>query len=290
MVAQVLPNPKTLSPAIEIKKGSFPEMVLSPDSIQVLESRFTALKKAISLHKYNPALILDLTPNAGFVQGVGGAVHLPKGFLKAAYELIRERGGVCIADEVQTGFGRLGTHYWGFETEGVIPDIVTMAKGIGNGFPMAAVVTTPEIAKSFSQAVHFNTFGGNPIASAVGKAVLEAIDQDGTQENANVVGNYFLEKLLQVKSEFPDVVGDVRGRGLMIGVELVTDKESKTPLPAEKFVPIWEDIKDMGVLIGKGGLYGNVFRIKPPMCITKEDVDFGIEVMRTALTRYTLNE
>ncbi|XP_015767486.1 PREDICTED: alanine--glyoxylate aminotransferase 2 homolog 1, mitochondrial-like [Acropora digitifera] len=228
--------------------------------------------------------------NCCFVQGVGGAVHLPKGFLKAAYELIRERGGVCIADEVQTGFGRLGTHYWGFETEGVTPDIVTMAKGIGNGFPMAAVVTTPEIAKSFAQAVHFNTFGGNPIASAVGKAVLEAIDQDGTQENANVVGNYFLEKLLQVKSEFPDVVGDVRGRGLMIGVELVTDKESKTPLPAERFVPIWEDIKDMGVLIGKGGLYGNVFRIKPPMCITKEDVDFGIEVMRTALTRYTLNE
>ncbi|XP_073245497.1 alanine--glyoxylate aminotransferase 2, mitochondrial-like [Porites lutea] len=228
---------------------------------------------------------------AGFIaeviQGVGGAVHLPKGFLKGAYELIRERGGVCISDEVQTGFGRLGSHYWGFETQDVVPDIVTMAKGIGNGFPLAAVVTTPEIAQSFAQAVHFNTYGGNPIASAVGKAVLEAIDEDGTQKNSEVVGTYFIEKLLALKSEFPDVVGDVRGKGLMIGVELVTDKESKTPLPPEKFVPIWEDCKDMGVLIGKGGLYGNVLRIKPPMCINKDDVDFGIAVLRTALSRYT---
>lgn len=228
---------------------------------------------------------------AGFIaeviQGVGGSVQLPKGFLKGAYELIRERGGVCISDEVQTGFGRLGSHYWGFETQDVVPDIVTMAKGIGNGFPLAAVVTTPEIAQSFAQAVHFNTYGGNPIASAVGKAVLEAIDEDGTQKNSEVVGTYFIEKLLDLKSEFPDVVGDVRGKGLMIGVELVTDKESKTPLPPEKFVPIWEDCKDMGVLIGKGGLYGNVLRIKPPMCINKDDVDFGIAVLRTALSRYT---
>lgn len=228
---------------------------------------------------------------AGFIsepiQGVGGTVQLPKGFLKGAYELIRERGGVCISDEVQTGFGRLGSHYWGFETQGVVPDIVTMAKGIGNGFPMAAVITTPEIAHSFAQAVHFNTFGGNPVASAVGKAVLEAIDEDGVQKNCEVVGTYFLEELLQLKKEFPDVIGDVRGKGLMIGVEFVTDKESKTPLPPEKFVPIWEDCKDMGVLVGKGGLYGNVMRIKPPMCITREDVDFGVAVIRAALSKYS---
>ncbi|KAJ7382147.1 alanine--glyoxylate aminotransferase 2 [Desmophyllum pertusum] len=227
---------------------------------------------------------------AGFIaepiQGVGGTVQMPKGFLKGAYELIRERGGVCISDEVQTGFGRLGSHYWGFEAQDVVPDIVTMAKGIGNGFPLAAVVTTPEIAQSFAQAVHFNTYGGNPISSAVGKAVLEAIDEDGIQKNSEVVGTYFLEELLKIKSEFPDVVGDVRGKGLMIGVEMVTDKESKTPLPADKFVPIWEDCKDMGVLMGKGGLYGNVLRIKPPMCITKEDVDFGVAVLRTALHKY----
>ncbi|XP_020626627.1 alanine--glyoxylate aminotransferase 2, mitochondrial-like [Orbicella faveolata] len=227
---------------------------------------------------------------AGFIaepiQGVGGSVHLPKGFLKGAYELIRERGGVCISDEVQTGFGRLGSHYWGFETQEVVPDIVTMAKGIGNGFPLAAVVTTPEIAQSFAQAIHFNTYGGNPIASAVGKAVLETIDADGTQKNSEVVGTYFLQELLKVKKEFPDIVGDVRGKGLMIGVEFVTDKESKTPLPPEKFVPIWEDIKDMGVLMGKGGLYGNTLRIKPPMCITKEDVDFGVAALRTALQNY----
>ncbi|RMX50573.1 hypothetical protein pdam_00008751 [Pocillopora damicornis] len=116
---------------------------------------------------------------------------------------------------------------------------------------------------------------------------IQAIDEDGVQKNCEVVGTYFLEELLQLKKEFPDVIGDVRGKGLMIGVEFVTDKESKTPLPPEKFVPIWEDCKDMGVLVGKGGLYGNVMRIKPPMCITKEDVDFGVAVIRTALSKYS---
>src|SRR6478752_2270055 len=125
---------------------------------------------------------------AGFVaesiQGVGGAVVFPDGYLARAYEHVRAAGGVCIADEVQTGFGRTGTHYWGFETQGVIPDIVTMAKGIGNGAPLAAVVTTPKIAAMLAQKTHFNTFGGNPVVSAIGKAVLEVIDQDKLQANS----------------------------------------------------------------------------------------------------------
>src|SRR3954463_11903498 len=133
---------------------------------------------------------------AGFIaesiQGVGGFVEFPQGYLKQAYEHIRAAGGVCIADEVQTGFGRTGSHYWGFETQGVIPEIVTMAKGIGNGAPLAAVVTTPKIAAVMAQKVHFNTFGGNPVVSATGKAVLEVIDQEKTQQNCLELGNYIL--------------------------------------------------------------------------------------------------
>eukprot|EP00058_Branchiostoma_floridae_P008794 XP_002594282.1 hypothetical protein BRAFLDRAFT_260217 [Branchiostoma floridae] len=226
---------------------------------------------------------------AGFwaepVQGVGGAVQYPKGFLKEAYAMVRERGGICIADEVQTGFGRLGSHFWGFQTHDVMPDMVVMAKGIGNGYPLAAVVTTPEIAQSMTQALHLNTFGGNPVACAVGSAVLDVMEEDGTQQNSADVGTYFLLELAKLRDEF-SIVGDVRGKGLMIGLELVKDKGTREPLPGPDVVSIWEDIKDMGVLIGKGGFYGNVFRIKPPMCLTKQDVDFGVAIIRRAIEKY----
>lgn len=219
------------------------------------------------------------------VQGVGGAVHLPKGYMKKAFELIRARGGVCIADEVQTGFGRMGSHFWGFQTNDVVPDMVTMAKGMGNGFPLAAVVTTPEISAVMGKALHFNTFGGNPVASAVGSAVLDVIKEDRLQENSEEVGTYFLQELLKLRDEY-EIVGDVRGKGLMIGVELVKDKVSRKPVTAEVMSAIWEDTKNMGLLLGKGGLYGNCFRIKPPMCINKADVDFSIAVMRCAFDNH----
>ncbi|XP_064640196.1 alanine--glyoxylate aminotransferase 2, mitochondrial-like [Lineus longissimus] len=226
---------------------------------------------------------------AGFfaeaIQGVGGAVQFPKGYLKRAFDIVREHGGLCISDEVQTGFGRTGDHFWGFESHGVMPDIVTMAKGIGNGFPLAAVVTTPEIAQTLATALHFNTYGGNPLSCAVGSAVLDVIEEEKTQENSKVLGTYLLTELAKLRDEF-DVVGDVRGKGLMIGLELVSDKEKRTPLPAEDVRIIWEGMKDMGVLIGKGGLYGSVLRIKPPMCITKADADFSIAVMRKALLNH----
>ncbi|NXG43512.1 AGT2 aminotransferase, partial [Psilopogon haemacephalus] len=187
--------------------------------------------------------------------------------------------------KVQTGFGRTGSHFWGFQTHGVIPDIVTMAKGIGNGFPMAAVVTTKEIASCLAQNLHFNTFGGNPLACVVGAAVLDAIEEDGLQKNSEDVGTYMLLELAKLRRTF-EIVGDVRGKGLMIGVEMVTDKESRCPLPPEETSQIWEDCKDMGVLIGRGGLYSQTFRIKPPMCITKKDADFAVEVFHTALQRH----
>jgi len=212
------------------------------------------------------------------IQGVGGSVQYPKGYLKRAFARTRELGGVCISDEVQTGFGRTGEHFWGFQGHGVIPDIVTMAKGIGNGFPLAAVVTTPEIAATMGQALHFNTFGGNPMASAVGISVLDVMEEEATQQNSQVVGTYLLEQLVKLVDKY-DIVGDVRGKGLMIGVELVENKETKTPLNAATMMNIWDNTKEGGVLIGKGGHFGNVFRMKPPMCITKQDADLTVEVL-----------
>uniref|UniRef100_A0A336LW49 Alanine--glyoxylate aminotransferase 2, mitochondrial n=1 Tax=Culicoides sonorensis TaxID=179676 RepID=A0A336LW49_CULSO len=216
------------------------------------------------------------------IQGVGGSVQFPKGYIKAAAKLVRDNGGLFVSDEVQTGFGRTGEHFWGFEGHGITPDIVTMAKGIGNGFPLAAVVTRKEIAQVMSKALHFNTFGGNPMASAVGIEVLNVIKDEKLQENSLSVGTYFLEELSKLRDEY-EVVGDVRGKGLMIGVELVSNKDQRTPLDSTQFMEIWEQTKESGVLFGKGGLNGNVLRIKPPMCITKTDVDFAIDVLKLAL-------
>jgi len=224
---------------------------------------------------------------AGFVaesiQGVGGTVVFPDGYLINAYAHVRDSGGLCIADEVQTGFGRTGTHYWGFETQGVIPDIVTMAKGIGNGIPLAAVVTTPTIAKVLAERIHFNTFGGNPVACAQGRAVLEVIDSEGLQKNALEIGNYLMDGLRRL-AEKHEIIGDVRGIGLMIGVELVKDRTTKVPAK-EECAYILETAKELGLLIGRGGLSGNVLRIKPPMCLNREDADFMLSVLDCAFAQ-----
>ncbi|OQV15751.1 Alanine--glyoxylate aminotransferase 2, mitochondrial [Hypsibius exemplaris] len=219
------------------------------------------------------------------IQGVGGTIQFPRTFLQRAFKTIRQHGGVCISDEVQTGFGRTGEHFWGFEGHGVVPDIVTMAKGIGNGFPMAAVVTTPEIAKNLSAATHFNTFGGNPVACAVGSAVLDVIEEDKCQARSADVGTYFIQELAKLRDSY-DIVGDVRGKGLMIGMEMVHDKASRKPLAASDMLDIWETTKELGLLVGKGGYYGNVFRIKPPMCISRADVDYSIHVFRIAIDKF----
>ncbi|XP_055538884.1 alanine--glyoxylate aminotransferase 2, mitochondrial isoform X2 [Wyeomyia smithii] len=220
------------------------------------------------------------------IQGVGGTVQYPKGYIKRAAELVRVNGGLFISDEVQSGFARTGEHYWGFEAHDIVPDMVTMAKGIGNGFPIGAVVTSRKVADVLSQALHFNTFGGNPLASAVGMAVIDVIDQEELQKNARVVGTYMLKELEKLRDKY-EVIGDVRGKGLMIGVELVKDKETRQHLSAPHFVDIWEMCKDMGVLFGRGGLNANVLRIKPPMCVTKEDVDFALNALGSALERHS---
>ena len=224
---------------------------------------------------------------AGFIaesiQGVGGFVVFPDGYLEATYAHVRAAGGVCIADEVQTGFGRTGSHYWGFETQGVIPDIVTMAKGIGNGVPLAAVVTTPEIAATLAKRIHFNTFGGNPVVSAVGKAVLEIIDEEGLQENCARLGAYILDGLEKLKAKY-SLIGDVRGKGLLLALELVKDPVTKEPATAE-CAQVVETAKDLGLLLGKGGLRGQTIRFAPPMCITQADADFLLAVLDEAFRR-----
>ncbi|KAF5446616.1 hypothetical protein F2P56_032227 [Juglans regia] len=217
------------------------------------------------------------------IQGVGGIMELAPGYLPAVYNCIRKAGGLCIADEVQSGFARIGSHFWGFEAHDVVPDIVTMAKGIGNGIPIGAVVTTPEIAKVLMGRTYFNTFGGNPACTAGALAVLKVIEKEKLQENAFVVGSHLKECLTSLKEKH-EIIGDVRGRGLMLGVELVTDRQLKTPAKAE-ILHIMEQMRELGVLIGKGGFHGNVFRITPPLCFTKEDADFLVGAMDYTMSK-----
>jgi 4-aminobutyrate aminotransferase-like enzyme len=214
--------------------------------------------------------------------GCGGQIVLPDGYLEHAFRHVREAGGVCVADEVQVGFGRVGTHFWGFETQGVVPDIVTLGKPIGNGHPLGAVVTTPIIAESFDNGMeYFNTFGGNPVSCAVGLAVLDVIEHEGLQAHALAVGNRLKAGLESLKQDH-DTIGDVRGMGLFLGVELVTDRETQQPATALARHVI-EDMKNRGILLSTDGPFENVLKIKPPMAFSQLNADLLVKTLDEVL-------
>jgi 4-aminobutyrate aminotransferase-like enzyme/Ser/Thr protein kinase RdoA (MazF antagonist) len=201
-----------------------------------------------------------------------GQIVLPPGYLRGAYDAVRAAGGVCIADEVQVGFGRVGSHFWAFESQGVVPDIVTMGKPIGNGHPLGAVITTPEIARAFANGMeYFNTYGGNPVSCAIGLAVLDVIRDEDLQERALTVGGHLLRELRGLQTVHP-IIGDVRGRGLFIGVELVRDDSSREPAGTEAGL-VANRMRDRGVLLSTDGPFHNVLKIKPPLCFTAADAD-----------------
>jgi 4-aminobutyrate aminotransferase-like enzyme len=204
--------------------------------------------------------------------GCGGQIVLPEGYLAGVFEHVREAGGVCIADEVQVGFARAGTHFWAFETQEVIPDIVTLGKPMGNGHPLGAVITTPEIAESFNTGMeYFNTYGGNPVSCAIGLAVLDVIREEGLQENARAVGEHLLKGLKELQQTYP-IIGDARGLGLYVGAEIVKDPETRTPDPV-RAGRIKERLRDHNLLLSTDGPQDNVIKIKPPIVFTTENAD-----------------
>ena len=213
---------------------------------------------------------------------VGGQIVFPSSYLEEVYRCVRAAGAVCIADEVQVGFGRLGTHFWGFKTQDVVPDIVVFGKPIGNAFPLAAVVTTPEIANSFNNGMEFfSTYGGNPVAGAVGLAVLDVLEEEHLQQHALEIGNYLLQGLRSLQEKYA-LIGDVRGSGLFLGVDLVLDRESRKPAPLQASY-IVNRLRDCGILSGTDGPLHNVIKLRPPLVFTKSDADFFIQTLDAVL-------
>ena len=224
---------------------------------------------------------------AFFCEGIvstGGQIRLAEGFLTSAFAQVRAAGGICISDEVQIGLGRVGEKFWGFELHGVVPDIVTMGKPLGNGHPLAAVVTTPEIAAAFHNGMeYFNTFGGNPVSAAIGQAVLDVVQDENLQANAIEIGRYLSNGVKELSKSHP-IIGDVRGSGLFIGVELMRDEN--TPATAE-MADLIEYAKNAGVFLSCDGPDNNILKIKPPMIINRQDVDFFLNVFDAGIKAVT---
>ncbi len=217
------------------------------------------------------------------IPGCAGQIVMPPGYLEAAFGHARTAGAVCVADEVQVGFGRVGTHWWAYETQDVVPDIVTLGKPIGNGHPMGAVVTTREITDAFDNGMeYFNTFGGNPVSCAIGLAVLDVIEEEGLRAHALKVGTRFREGLAELADRHA-LVGDVRGLGLFIGVELVRDRDSLEPA-TEEACEIINQMRERGILLSTDGPFENVIKIKPPLVFSDDDAGRVIGEMDAVLS------
>ena len=211
------------------------------------------------------------------IQGYGGIVPLLPGYIKGAYERVHAAGGIFIVDEVQSGFCRTGDNYWGFESEDIIPDIVVVAKGMGNGYPLGAVIAKRQIAEVLKDKFYFNTYGANPTSCAAGRAVLQVLKEEKLQENARRVGAALKKRLLELQGKYP-IIGDVRGKGLMLSLELVKDRQTKEPA-VEEAANIIEMTRHQGLVISKSGGYKNCLRLMPPLCLSIEDIDYIISAL-----------
>ncbi len=223
-------------------------------------------------------IINNTTTICGFIAesmpSVAGQIVLPQNYLSQVYQAVRNAGGVCIADEVQTGYGRIGTHFWAFESYGVIPDIVVLGKPIGNGHPIGAVITTRAIADSFDNGMEFfSTFGGNTVSCAIGLAVLEVVEEEKLQAHALKVGEQMLEGLRRLQKDH-ELIGDVRGSGMFLGVELPDGKTARRIVNA---------LRDRGILIGTDGPLHNVLKIRPPMPFSESDADHLLTELKSIL-------
>ncbi len=218
------------------------------------------------------------------ISGCGGQVVYPDGYLQEAARLVRSAGGLVIIDEVQTGFGRVGSHMWAHERQDVVPDIVTLGKPIGNGHPMAAVISTPEIARAFANGMEFfSSFGGNPVSAAVGMAVLDVLEEEQLQANALTTGRH-LKARLQTLASHHELIGDIRGAGLFLGVELVRDRATLEPA-TEETGELLNLLRDAGVLLSSDGPFDNVLKIKPPMVFGIREADIMADELDRALGR-----
>jgi 4-aminobutyrate aminotransferase-like enzyme len=207
----------------------------------------------------------------------------PKGYLARAASIVRANGGLFIADEVQAGYCRLGDTWWGHERYDVVPDIVVLGKPMGGGHPVAAVVSTPEIAAAFGEQIdYFNTFGGNAVSAAAALAVLDVIDEEGLLKNAYEVGRHLERGLAELASQHP-IIGDVRGSGLFWGIDLVSDRESRRPLDPVEAKHIVSSIRQAGVLMGLMGSHSNVLKMRPPLPLSCDNADHALEVIDTCL-------
>ena len=207
------------------------------------------------------------------ILGCGGQIELPKGYLKNIFKLVRQKNALCIADEVQTGFGRVGSNFWAFQEHGIVPDIVTLGKPMGNGHPIAAVVTTKKIADTFNNGMeYFNSFGGNPVSCAVGNAVLDVIEKDNLQKNSKVVGDYFIKKLKNIQKKFPNFISKISGKGLFIGIDFIFNGDLL--LPNRKLATkLINSLRLKGILLSTDGPFNNVIKIKPPLVFNKDNAD-----------------
>ncbi len=216
------------------------------------------------------------------IQGVGGIIQPPPEFFQIAHEIVKEYGGLFIADEVQTGFGRTGNKWWGIQHSNVNPDIITMAKGFGSGVPIGGFLTRPEYATEYAQTDAFVTFGGNPLMCAAAVAVIEIIQEEDYLTRATKLGETLKKRLQSLKEEH-EIIGDVRGQGMMLGMELVRDQASKEPA-TEEMLHVMQACRQSGLLIGKGGIDGNVIRIQPPLELTQEQIENACEILDVAFT------